>query len=52
VSKTIVITRAASGFGKLVARQLGPQSMADVIVDVVLSDRPKFRNVHQELHHE
>ena len=26
--------------------QLDPRSMADVIVDVVLCDRPKFRNVH------
>jgi short-subunit dehydrogenase len=26
--------------------QLDPQSMAEVIVDVILSDNPKFRNVH------
>ena len=32
-------------FAEILARQLDPQSMADVIVDVVLSDG-KFRNVH------
>ena len=33
-------------FGDLLANQLDPQSMADVIVDVALSDNGKFRNVH------
>jgi short-subunit dehydrogenase len=35
-----------AGAARVLAHQLDPQSMADVIVDVVLSDRPRFRNVH------
>jgi short-subunit dehydrogenase len=35
-----------AGAAQILAHQLDPQSMADVIVDVVLSDRPRFRNVH------
>lgn len=35
-----------AGIGELLANQLDPQSMADVIVDVVLSDTARFRNVH------
>jgi len=35
-----------AGIAPLLANQLDPQSMADVIVDVVLADKPKFRNVH------
>jgi short-subunit dehydrogenase len=31
---------------ELLANQYDPQSMVDVIVDVILSDHPKFRNVH------
>ncbi len=31
---------------EMLANQLDPQSMVDVMVDVILSDNPKFRNVH------
>lgn len=34
------------GLSEALAHQHDPQSMADVIIDVVLSDNPKFRNVH------
>jgi hypothetical protein len=32
----------------LVVDQLDPKAMADVIVDVVLSETPKFRNVYPQ----
>lgn len=35
-----------SGLPEMLANQLDPQSMANVISDVVLAERPKFRNVH------
>lgn len=35
-----------AGLAQMLENQLDPRSMADVIVDVVLSDNPKFRNVH------
>jgi short-subunit dehydrogenase len=34
-----------AGFADLLAHQLDPESMADVIVDVALSDNGRFRNV-------
>jgi hypothetical protein len=37
-------TRA--GLAVMLQNQLDPQPMADVIVQVILSDNPKFRNVH------
>lgn len=35
-----------TGAAEALKNQLDPQSMADIIVDVILSDNPKFRNVH------
>ena len=35
-----------AGLAQMLENQLDPQPMADVIVDVVLSDNPKFRNVY------
>ena len=35
-----------AGLAVMLQNQLDPQPMADVIVQVILSDNPKFRNVH------
>jgi hypothetical protein len=35
-----------AGSAEALKNQLDPQSMADIIVDVILSDNPKFRNIH------
>ncbi len=44
--KNFTPPEAFGGLSEALAHQLDPQSMVDVIVDVVLSDNPKFRNVH------
>jgi hypothetical protein len=36
------------GMRAVLAHQLDPKAMADVIVDVVLSETPKFRNVYPQ----
>jgi short-subunit dehydrogenase len=45
-SKHFTRPESLAGIAQLLANQLDPRSMADVIVDVVLADKPKFRNVH------
>lgn len=37
---------ALAGSAEVLANQLDPQSMADVMVDVILSDNPNFRSVY------
>lgn len=44
--KNFTPPEAFGDLSEALAHQLDPQSMVDVIVDVVLSDNPKFRNVH------
>ena len=44
--KNFTPLEAFGGLNEALAHQLDPQSMVDVIVDVVLSNNPKFRNVH------
>ena len=44
--KNFTPPEAFGGLNEALAHQLDPQSMVDVIIDVVLSDNPKFRNVH------
>ena len=46
--KNFTPPEAFGGLTEALAHQLDPQSMVDVIVDVVLSDKPKFRNVHPQ----
>ena len=45
-AKNFTRPESLAGAARVLTHQLDPQSMADVIVDVVLLDRPRFRNVH------
>jgi len=45
-SRNFTRPEAFGGVAEALANQLDPQSMVDVIVDVLLADSPKFRNVH------
>jgi short-subunit dehydrogenase len=45
-AKNFTRPESLAGAAQVLAHQLDPHSMANVIVDVVLADQPKFRNVH------
>jgi short-subunit dehydrogenase len=45
-ARNFTAPESLAGVTQLLANQLDPQSMADVIVEVTLADAPKFRNVY------
>jgi hypothetical protein len=47
-AKNFTPPQVLEGMRAVLAHQLEPQAMADVIVDVVLSETPKFRNVYSQ----
>ncbi len=47
-SKNFTPPQVFAGMRATLAHQLEPKAMADVIVDVVLSDMPRFRNVYPQ----
>jgi hypothetical protein len=47
-TKNFTPPQVLEGMRAVLVHQLEPKAMADVIVDVVLSETPKFRNVYPQ----